>query len=133
MAADGQSEAAIMAFVRKHGLSSRRNRSGQTLSRTTIRHILENPVYIGKVAWNREGRGRFRSRGKRPESQVVVADGLHPLLVEDEIFRRVETRLQERRTFKTYTKRNVSLLDGRVYCARCGAKMPLASRLVTTR
>src|SRR5439155_24195362 len=115
--ADGQSEAALMAFVQRHGLCSRYGR-GQTLSRTAIRRMLENSAYAGKVTWNRVGRGRFRSSGKRPESEIVVADGLHRPLVDEDTFRRVLGRLQQRRTYKTYTKQSVSLLDGIAYCGR---------------
>ena len=123
MADEGQPETALVAFARKHGLRSSRTPPGRTLSRTSIRRILENPVYIGKVVWNRRGNGRFRPKGKRPDNEIIVAEGLHPALVDEETFNRVQARLKERRTYKTYTKRNVFLLDGLVYCAKCDAKM----------
>ena len=123
MADEGQTETALVGFARKHSLRSSRTPPGRTLSRSSIRRMLENPVYVGKVLWNRRGHGRFRPKGKRSGNDIVAAEGLHTALVNEETFNRVQARLGQRRTYKTYTKRNVFLVDGLVFCGKCGAKM----------
>jgi len=95
--------------------------------------MLENPVYVGKVFWNRRGHGRFRPKGKRSGNDVVAAEGLHTALVDEETFNRVQTRLKQRRTYKTYTKRNFFLIDGLVYCGKCGSKMRGSSHAIKGR
>jgi site-specific DNA recombinase len=133
MAAQGATEVTLVEFARTNGLRASRNQSGKTLTRTSIGRMLENPAYDGKVVWNRRGHGRFRQKGKRPESEIVTADGLHPALVDAETFRQVQARRAERKTYKTYAKKNVVLLDGLVYCGRCGARMRGASNATKGR
>ena len=133
LADEGQPETTLVGFARKHTLRSSRTPPGRTLCRSSIRRMLENPVYVGKVLWNRRGHGRFRPKGTRSGDEIVVAEGLHPALVDEETFNRVQARLKQRKTYKTYTKRNFFLIDGLVYCGKCGSKMRGSSHAIKGR
>jgi DNA invertase Pin-like site-specific DNA recombinase len=121
LADEGKTESELLAFVKKHGL--RASATGKTLGRTSIKGILKNEFYIGKIVWNRKGVGKFRQKGNRAEQDVIRADGLHPALVDEDTFARVQVRFDERRTYRAYAKSNIYLLDGLVFCGKCGAKM----------
>ena len=133
MSAAGATEAELLAFVATYGLRAARSKTGKTLNRSSIRHILGNPAYIGKVVWNREGRGKFRERGKRPDSDVVIADGRHDPLVTLDTWNVVQRLLAERRTGRFYRKQSEFLLEGRVYCGDCGSRMRGHSHTVKGR
>ena len=60
------------------------NRSAKW-SRNTVRDILRNPTYAGKVAWNRVKRYKPTKNHPRPRAEHqkmedwIMVDGLHPL------------------------------------------------------
>jgi site-specific DNA recombinase len=112
-AAEGQPEPKLVAFA---------DTVWPNIHRTTVGRMLKNRAYLGKVVWGRQSKSKFAPIGKRPEDEVV-ADGLHQALVDEETFNRVKTLFDERRTFSVYTKQNVHLLDGLIFCGKCGAKM----------
>jgi site-specific DNA recombinase len=59
----------------------------------------------------------------------VLYRGNHPALVSDDIFRRVQALMQERREQQAAPKRR-SLLSGLLICAECGGKMRSKSQWV---
>jgi site-specific DNA recombinase len=101
----------IARRLNEEGLRTRRNRPWSMVS---IRDILRNRAYVG--TYQRLG---------------VRVPGTHPALVSPEDFRRVEERLQQRRT--NFSPRSVSsfLLSGMVVCASCGNRMIGVSRRQT--
>jgi DNA invertase Pin-like site-specific DNA recombinase len=65
---------------------------GEQFCRTSIRKILTNSVYIGKIVWNRKKCLRPKSKGELhkveylPESEWLVVDGIHPAIISEDIF-----------------------------------------------
>jgi site-specific DNA recombinase len=98
----------IARRLNEEGLRTRRNRPWSMVS---IRDILRNRAYLG--TYQRLG---------------MIVPGTHPALVSPEDFRRVQERLEDRRT--NYSPRVVSgfLLSGLVVCASCGNRMIGVSR-----
>ena len=98
----------IARRLNEEGLTTRRNRPWSMVS---IRDILRNRAYLG--TYQRLG---------------VRVPGTHPALVSPEDFRRVEERLNARRT--NYSPRSVQpfLLSGILICGHCGNRMIGVSR-----
>jgi DNA invertase Pin-like site-specific DNA recombinase len=103
----------ISRRLNEEGLRTRRN---QPWSMVSIRDILRNRAYLG--TYQRLG---------------VIVPGSHAALVSPEDFRRVQDRLEDRRT--NYSPRTVTgfLLSGLVVCETCGNRMIGVSRRQTWR
>lgn len=62
-----------------------------------MRHIIENPVYIGKIRWNyRRGQKEYRDgevvtvRHRHDGDDVILVDGKHPPLIDEALFREAQ-------------------------------------------
>jgi site-specific DNA recombinase len=101
----------IRLIARRLNEESLRTRRNRPWSMVSIRDILRNRAYLG--TYQRLG---------------VRVPGTHPALVSPDQFRRVQERLEERRT--NYSPRTVGsfLLSGLVICANCGNRMIGVSR-----
>lgn len=88
--------------------------------RKSILEILRNPVYKGSIVYN-TGTGSG-GRKKNPESKWVVTENAHPPIVSKEVFDKVQTILNKRRTERGLTPNN-ALLIGIVKCGICGFSM----------
>lgn len=97
----------------------------------TIRDILINPVYMGKIRWNWRHAVKKMVDGcvviERPrasEEDYVIVNGLHPALISEETFNMAQEFMQknpprpigERNTVK-------NPLAGLIICAKCGRRM----------
>lgn len=68
-------------------------RKNQTWSNASIRDMLKNPVYIGKIRWNwrktikkYEDGELISSRPKSPKEDWILVDGKHEPIISEEIF-----------------------------------------------
>lgn len=94
-------------------------------SADTIRDMLENPHYIGKVKWNERkavlvvDNGEFRkTRPKTKDSEFILCDGLHEAIISEELFYAAQAkRGRSHRTCANKELRNP--LAGLLYC-ECG-------------
>lgn len=92
----------------------------------TVRIILKNVHYIGKVSFNKvkkttvvENGERIVKRFHQPEDEVIIAEGKHPAIVDIEIFEKA----QERRANEPRKKRDLTLhnvFSGLLFCEKCG-------------
>jgi DNA invertase Pin-like site-specific DNA recombinase len=105
-------------------VDSRRNTAGKW-AKTTIRAILENPVYTGRLYWNRldfrqikTGEGPLIRRSK---DEWIEAERRHEALIPDEWFVQIQTSMTARRTAQSNPRRRPQsrfyLLRGSVHCA----------------
>lgn len=92
----------------------------------TVRRILQNPIYIGKLINNKSTTGDFLS-GKRknlPEDEWFVHDRQNCRIISDEMFYKVQEILQERQ--KKYNSGEhhsaMHIFSNLIYCAECGKK-----------
>lgn len=107
--------------------------AGRGWSGGTVRAILQNERYIGKLTWNRRQwyRDPETKRQKyrlRPESEWVVRDRPDLRIVDDILWRRVQLRFgrRERRALGTPRQREErapSPLSGLLWCGVCGSRM----------
>jgi len=97
---------------------------GHRPRRTHIYSVLRNAAYVGRIRAFRMSRGYFSGRRSRPESEWVIADGLHPALVDEAIFDAAQAKLTSRRFNTGNLKRSDGyLLTGLIYCGSCGGRM----------
>ena len=97
-------------------------------SADTIRDMLENPHYIGKVKWNERkavlvvDNGQFRkTRPKTTDGEYILCDGLHDAIISEELFYAAQAkRGRSHRTCANKELRNP--LAGLLYC-ECGRSM----------
>lgn len=96
---------------------------------STVKTILTNPTYTGKVRWNDRIRIKTMVDGKlvssRPRShhgdQYMLYDGKHPALVDDATFLAASKRFHSDKT-KSGLKL-INPLAGILVCAKCGKAM----------
>jgi len=98
---------------------------------SSIRDILINPVYIGKIRWNWRPASKKMLNGEikieRPrasDDKCVIVDGLHPAIIDERTFELAQSFIKNNRpnpVRKNHTIMNP--LAGIVVCGKCGRKM----------
>lgn len=103
-----------------------RTHRGNPFENRTVEYILRNPVYIGKLRWNPEG----RTRRDFFNENIIVADGGHKPLVSVETWEAAQRQLDAVKAQWGYKARPTSELkgwtSGIVRCAACGATLIFA-------
>jgi DNA invertase Pin-like site-specific DNA recombinase len=130
----------VVRLLRDQGLRlPRRHRNRDTVWRTptvaAVLAILRNPAYAGTFAYGKTqtqvppGGGRPQQR-RRPLSEwKVIVHDRYPAYVTWETFERIEAILDDNyAAYEHHRRRGVprqgaALLQGMVYCGRCGHKM----------
>ncbi len=95
----------------------------------SIRDIIMNPVYAGKIRWNWRPQTKKMVGGQltveRPRSKnALVTDGLHPAIVSQELFDRAQQIMSANAARPVGLRHKVSNpLSGLVFCGKCGRAM----------
>ena len=105
-------------------VDEQRNTAGRW-AMSTVRGILENPVYTGRLYWNRlDFRQVKLGEGplvRRPAEEWIEAECRHPALIPDDWFARAQADMSSRRTQQSNPRRRSQqrfyLLRGIVRCA----------------
>lgn len=95
---------------------------GSTFENKTVRYLLQNPFYIGKVRWNYYD----RSNGcYHDEKDVIIADGRHEPIIDMDTWNQAQERLSK--VIHKRKPRDVSTckhwLSGILICSSCGASL----------
>lgn len=135
---DGLSPRKIAAELNRLGVLAPRAPRSSSWSMSTIYGdrkrtgigILNNPLYIGKYAWNRSRWERDPDTGKykrfeRPESEWVIKDMPELRIISDELWNKVQTRRKEQ-SLERKTELGLKVQTGR------GPKYILSSLLKCT-
>lgn len=104
-------------------------RTGQTWRDTSVRQIVANHHYDGKVIWGKrktkiviEDGKQIRTRRWSNEDEFEIVDGMHPALVDHETFVKAnEKRLNNPRLIRDLSLHNP--LAGVLYCSKCAHAM----------
>ena len=105
--------------------------SGKQWHQETIRDMLINPHYIGKVRWNwrrvvkaREEGETKKSRPRNREDNCIVADGLHEGIIPEDVFNRAQMIMNSNPP-RPVGERGVvkNPLSGLVVCGKCKRRM----------
>jgi site-specific DNA recombinase len=100
-----------------------RSKTGRPFSKDTVRDMLQNQTYLGKVKYQKYQR---RSDGSRSyDAPVEWYDGQHEAIIDEALFNKCqEVRAKRRSHRKATPKYNPYLLRNIVYCHRCCASPP---------
>lgn len=109
-------------------------RRGSKFNRNTIRIILDNPVYIGKIRWDKTstvksgiGVERTKKVVYNKGEKIRIIDGHHPAIIDRELWDAVQAR-RKSRYFYVDNKHVASPLAGLVRCSKCGRLMNLQGK-----
>ncbi len=115
----------MLDIARDLGERGVRTNRGSKPENRFVEYILNNPVYIGKIRWSKEGRAA--SKRKYDDENIVVYDGKHEPIISNELWETAQSRLaREKQMYKPRTRRNepVSwMLKGLVHCGNCGSTL----------
>lgn len=92
----------------------------------SVRNIVLNDVYLGKVRWNTYNQKNVMEDGLMVHKAVKndtpdVFDGLHPAIIDDELAAKARSRTASAPVRGAYQPRNP--YAGLVYCERCGISL----------
>lgn len=116
-------------------------RKSETWSTASVRHILTNPVYIGKLRWKRRaGVKRIIAgeitvgRPRTPLADCIVVDGLHEPIITEAAWDLARHFTQQNPPNPVPPHRSIkNPLSGIVYCGKCGRRMMRSQHLKTGR
>lgn len=98
-------------------------------NRTTILRMLRNPVYIGRIEWNRKKNIKKRKVDDKnkvipnPEDKWIVVEDAHPPIIDKETFEKVQEIMQGHQHCTHFTGEFLNPLGGLVCCSKCGKLM----------
>lgn len=125
---EGRDVGAALIADRLNGMGLRTD-LGKRFEPSYIRHMLQNPVYIGKVQWNQRTTQYAIRDGKRVStrprsSDVLLVDGHHEPIIDRALFDHVQHMFaaHEKRP-KNKMAQVANPLAGLVICAECGRMM----------
>ena len=103
-----------------------KTRKGSLWNGATVRDILANVHYIGKIKWNWRKTVNVVADGEisktRPKAkEYYIFDGKHPAIISDELFERVQAKAGKNPRVKT-DRQLRNALAGLVFC-HCGKAM----------
>lgn len=106
-----------------------RTKENKPFSRSSVRLFLANPVYTGKIVWNRKKHIKKKNINDKikcvpnPPEKWIISEGLHPAIIDNETFAKAEEIRRTRSHPPAYTGAIKNPLAGLVYCKTCGAAL----------
>ncbi|MGP0585556.1 recombinase family protein [Paenibacillus timonensis] len=123
--ASGQGLKAIANELNRKGFKTK---MGKTFSVCAVRDLLDNPMFVGKIRYNRyENWAEKRRKGK--SSDLILVEGHHTAIVSEALWEKVQLLRQKKSVMPKKRFEGEYLLTGLIRCPECGAAMT-ASRTV---
>jgi hypothetical protein len=96
-------------------LNEKRHR---VLTRAAVWNLLKNPAYVGMVRHGKWSHSKFT-----PKPEVTLSKGLHPVIVDEATFEKVQARLKSNSMIRGKAGlKPAFLFAGLVYCGNCGRR-----------
>lgn len=128
---EGMGADSISNYLNQHGYVKTKQRSHELnyFTRGLIKKILDNPVYIGKIAYGKSTTEKIK--GTRDEyhrvqkDDFLLAEGLHEAIIDLDLWEGVRERRKETgvRWVKKHSLEHEHILTGLLKCPICGAGM----------
>ena len=119
----------LRAIAVKYGNMGMKTTRGNPPDNRCIEYILRNPVYTGKIRWSLNGRAASTRHYDSPN--IMVVDGHHEPIISQEIFDKVQIKLDEqKRMYGKYQRREQPIeymLKGLVRCSACDSTLILVN------
>ena len=95
---------------------------------SSIKDILSNPTYIGKIVWNRRKQKKKTKNGhliiSRPRNKdYLIYDGLHEPIVDNKTWELVQEKRKQNTPKIKHNNTIQNPLVGLVFCKKCGKPM----------
>lgn len=103
--------------------------TNEAWSPSSIRDIIRNPVYAGKIRWGYDKCEKSSQNGtivtKRSRSRdCIIVNGLHEAIIDEDIFNKAQKLLKSNNKSSVPAgKKLQNPLSGLVYCKKCGHLM----------
>ena len=108
----------IVGILNRKGYTTKR---GNVFSIGTLKGILDNPVYIGKIRFNQyENWAEKRRSGKNKDP--IIVDGEHEAIIPEDLWERVQQK-RSARSYKPVQSDHPYILTKLIRCPQCGAGM----------
>jgi len=105
-----------------------RTRKGELWNYSSVRYILKNPVYAGKVRWGWRLSDSKSSRSRLMRGHTgVITNGEHKAAISEEDFIKVQKKIGERAKMGGRAVGSRGLLTGILKCGRCGGNAYITS------
>ncbi len=117
--ANGKGMRTIAAEINDNGYRTRR---GNRFENRTVKYILTNPVYIGKIRWTPSGKADYRT----DTSDTLIINGTHEPIIDTDLWDKVQNRIKSMPKTKYMRHDNPKtpfMLQGLVRCSACGATL----------
>lgn len=121
----------IANYLNQHGYSKKRVREHEVrhFARGLIRGILDNPVYIGKIAYGKSATEKVkgtRDQYRRvAQDDYLTADGNHEAIIDNDTWEAAQKKRKETgvKWNKTHSLEHEHILSGLLKCPICGTGM----------
>jgi len=95
---------------------------------SSVKDILYNPTYIGKIVWNRRKQKKKTKNGhliiSRPRNQdYLIYDGLHEPIIDNKTWELVQEKRKQNTPKVKHNNIIQNALVGLVFCEKCGKPM----------
>ncbi len=95
---------------------------------SSVKDILSNPTYIGKIVWNRRKQKKKTKNGhliiSRPRNQdYLIYDGLHEPIIDNRTWELVQEKRKQNTPKVKHNNTIQNPLVGLVFCEKCGKPM----------
>lgn len=117
----------MIAIAKKLNTLGIRTKRGGIWENRTVRYILTNPVYIGKIRWCKDGANDYH--GSSQLEGTMIVNGKHEPIIDPPSFELAQEKIGEylRRykgsAAKAQKEEAVRMLQGLVKCDSCGGTM----------
>ncbi|MEG1870391.1 MAG: recombinase family protein [Peptostreptococcaceae bacterium] len=125
---EGNGYKAIVNKINKEGYKTKK---GNQFAVSTVKGILTNPIYIGKIRFN-VMQYWAKKRRKNINENPILVDGIHEPIIDVETWDKVQVILKERSKKHNKVYNSEQPLTGILKCPVCGASMSI-SRSTTKR
>lgn len=116
---NGKGYKAITNQLNKLGYKTKR---GNNFSVGSIREIITNPVYIGKVRYNLR-QNWSEKRRKNINANPIITDGIHKAIIDEKLWDKVQAILEGKKGKPSRIYDGEYPLTGILRCPKCGAGM----------
>lgn len=128
---EGLGADSISNYLNQHGYVKRKYRSHELnyFTRSLVRKILDNPVYIGKIAYGKSSIEKIK--GTRDQyhrvrnDDFLLAEGLHDAIIDLDLWEGARAKREETgvKWVKTHSLEHEHILTGLLKCPICGVGM----------
>ncbi len=128
---EGMGADSISNYLNQHGYVKRKYRSHELnyFTRSLVRKILDNPVYIGKIAYGKSSTEKIK--GTRDQyhrvrnDDFLLAEGLHDAIIDLDLWEGARAKREETgvKWVKTHSLEHEHILTGLLKCPICGVGM----------